>query len=337
MTWDILGWMAVFFASLVAVLAASDRLVAVVESAGDRYQWPPGLVGLLAALGADGPEVTAAFLSLTAGAPDVGLGVIFGSNLFNLAALLGLPAVLIGYLAVQRSSLILSGTPMLVITGLGALLVLGARPAAVLCALMIVVLAGYGVLLVRPSAARDRLGVPADLVVSDDRDEEERAREREIDNAEGFPSGLRMLMQGLAATAVVIGGCTALVHATLYLAPHLGVPNALVGTFGLAVLTSLPNVWVAVALARRHRGAVLVSAACNSNTINMAFGICMPALFHAWRPAAVVRAIDIPSVLLFTTLAPMLLWRGRGIGRTGGAALIGAYAVFAVLRLRATI
>ena len=50
-----------------------------------------GLLGLLTALGADAPEISSASSALFAGASEVGVGVILGSNLFNLAALHGLP------------------------------------------------------------------------------------------------------------------------------------------------------------------------------------------------------------------------------------------------------
>ncbi|HWE62419.1 MAG TPA: hypothetical protein VHB98_11965, partial [Chloroflexota bacterium] len=163
---------------------------------------------------------------------------------------------------------------------------------------------------------------------------EERARERETDIAEGYPSGRRLLLQGAGATLVVIGGCTVLVHAALYLAPRFDVPREVVGTFGLAILTSLPNAWVALTLARRRRGAVLMSAISNSNTINVVFGICMPALFHAWNPSHVVQTVDIPALLLLSLLSLALVWRGRGLGRPGGVVLMLVYAVFVALRLR---
>src|SRR5262249_18292364 len=160
-------------------------------------------------------------------------------------------------------------------------------PPAVPELLVVATLAGYGVLLVLPRervlAHVQRERTPQE---AGDVEVEERAREREADRAQGFPSGWHLLIQGLLATAVGIAGCAVLVNATLYLGPRLGLPAAITGTFALAALTSLPNVWVAVSLVARRRGAVLVSAVCNSNTINAVFGICVPALFiHLRTPA----------------------------------------------------
>jgi Ca2+/Na+ antiporter len=262
--------------------------------------------------------------------------VIVGSNLFNLAALLGLPILLVGWVAVQRYGLLINGGAMVLTTALASLLVLGVLPAAGANALVLVVLAGYATLLAIPSrqvlkhapAIFSRMSL-----VPGDSEEEERAREREADIEHGFPSGGRLLAQGVVATAVVIAGCGVLVNAALYLGPRAGVPESLTGTIGLAALTSLPNVWVAVSLARRQRGAVLMSAVCNSNTINAVFGICLPALIVGLQPQPIVRYLDIPALAVMTLLAVGLVWQGHGLGRKGAMVLVLAYTAFAVTRL----
>jgi Ca2+/Na+ antiporter len=110
-------------------------------------------------------------------------------------------------------------------------------------------------------------------------------------------------------------------------------PSSVTGTFALAALTSLPNVWVAVSLARRHRGAVLVSAVCNSNTINVVFGVCLPAPFISLKIAAVVRDVDIPALTALTLLSVALIWHGQGLGRKGSALVVAGYLMFAAIRV----
>ncbi|MGH2346934.1 MAG: sodium:calcium antiporter [Chloroflexota bacterium] len=329
------AWLCAFAASLVAVLAASDRLVRAVEAAGDRFALPPGLVGLLAAAGADGPEVTAAIISRIKGEHEVGLGVILGSNLFNLAALLGIPVLIVGPIAVQRYGLVLNGGLMLLVTGPTALLIAGVVPALPTALFTCLVLVGYAALLIVP-----RQAVPARLAgligghgQAPEQDEAaERAREREEDEGQGFPSSFRLIATGSASTVVVIGGCALLVNATLYLGPWLHLPRGWIGTFGLAILTSLPNLWVALALARRRRGAVLMSTVCNSNTINLIFGVCLPAVFVALTPSVLVHRLDVPVLSALTLLALGLVWRNRGLGRIGAACLVTVYLAYAVSR-----
>jgi len=66
-------------------LATSALLVARLERVGERLRAPEALLGLLAALAADAPEITSAAAAITAGRAAVGLGVTLGSNVFNLA------------------------------------------------------------------------------------------------------------------------------------------------------------------------------------------------------------------------------------------------------------
>ncbi len=58
--------------------------------------WAAGLFGVLTTLQANAPELSATVTALAAGHGDAGLGVIFGSNIFNLAAVLGLSPVVAG-------------------------------------------------------------------------------------------------------------------------------------------------------------------------------------------------------------------------------------------------
>jgi cation:H+ antiporter len=332
------AWIVAFVISLVLVLAASDGLVSAIEAAGDRYRWPPGFVGLLAAAGADGPEISSSFIALGAGAHDISLGVILGSNLFNLAALLGLPILVVGAMTVHRYSLLINGLPMLLTTILALALLLDQGQRAPLEALVLLVLALQAwLLLARPASLTRRLRLlrPFMTIGDMEAEQEERAREREADAELHFPSGWWLLAKALLATGVVIGGCDVLVRGLLYLGPRAGMPSTLTGVFGLAALTSLPNVWVALSLARRRRGAVMVSAICNSNTINSVFGVCVPVLFVTLRVNGSVKMIDVPALLALTVLSLTLLWAREGLGRRGAVLVVVGYLLFAVVRLTA--
>src|SRR5215470_11409490 len=84
---------ALFVAGAAVSLATSYVLVTRLERIGERLGLSEALLGVLAALAADAPEITSAVAALTSGQSKIGAGVIIGSNVFNLAALLGLGAV----------------------------------------------------------------------------------------------------------------------------------------------------------------------------------------------------------------------------------------------------
>jgi Ca2+/Na+ antiporter len=74
-------------------LAVSWLLVSRLERVGGRLVLSEAPLGLVAALAADAPEVTAAITAIAGDQQRIGAGVVIGSNAFNLAALLSLGAV----------------------------------------------------------------------------------------------------------------------------------------------------------------------------------------------------------------------------------------------------
>ena len=91
-----------FLAGTVVSLITSIVLVARLERVGERLRLSEALLGIVAALAADAPEVTAAVTAVVHHEQRVGAGVILGSNVFNLAALLGLAAIVAGRIGLHR-------------------------------------------------------------------------------------------------------------------------------------------------------------------------------------------------------------------------------------------
>src|SRR3954466_9459602 len=98
-----------FFASLAVTLAAAAFFARRLDRVGLRLGLPETLLGLLTALAADAPEVSSAIAALVKGANDVGVGVVLGSNVFNLAAMIGLSALVCGSVRIRREALAVEG------------------------------------------------------------------------------------------------------------------------------------------------------------------------------------------------------------------------------------
>ncbi len=93
-----------FVVGAVVSLATSWVLVSRLERVGERLGLSEALLGMAAALAADAPEITASVTALLHHQQAVGAGVVVGSNVFNLAALLGLGAVVSGGKVLHRWS-----------------------------------------------------------------------------------------------------------------------------------------------------------------------------------------------------------------------------------------
>src|SRR5690348_3023338 len=86
----------VFLVSIAVMLAASALFAQRLDHIGLRLGLPETLLGLLTALAADAPEITSAVVALVQHQHSVAVGVVVGSNAFNIAAMLGLSAVVTG-------------------------------------------------------------------------------------------------------------------------------------------------------------------------------------------------------------------------------------------------
>jgi Ca2+/Na+ antiporter len=119
---------AAFLAGALVSLATAWLLVSRLERVGERLGLSEALLGIVAALAADAPEVTAAVSAMAGGQKRLGAGVVIGSNVFNLAALLGLGAVVAGRIGLHRKVVVLGGTVALAVAGVCLAVVLGLVP-----------------------------------------------------------------------------------------------------------------------------------------------------------------------------------------------------------------
>jgi Ca2+/Na+ antiporter len=115
---------------------------------------------MVAALAADAPEITASVTALAGHHARIGAGVVIGSNVFNLAALLGLGAVVAGEIKLHQRVILLEGTVAVLIAIVCLAVVLGGPGPGVGLLAALAVLVPYVVVSgVRPKRLGE-LGLP---------------------------------------------------------------------------------------------------------------------------------------------------------------------------------
>ncbi len=320
----------VFVVSLIGTFVFSEALIRGLATLGANLKLTDGFLGLLTALGADAPEVTAAITALVVGAGDLGRGVVLGSNIFNLAMLLGLGAVVAGCVQIRRRGLLLDGTVAVLALLVVAALLLGLLAPIVAMGLLVIVLTPYVTLLAMAPHLVDRLPLPdglAQRLAAAVR----AVHEDDTDHPPASGSWLPVLLVPLSLVAIV-GASVGVVRAAVTLGQAWHLPQALMGGVVLAALTSIPNAYTAIHLARRGRGAAVVSATVNSNTINLVMGLALPALVLSITfQAASDLIVGLAWLLGMTVLGLLLLLPMRGMTRVGGMGLILLYLSFVVL------
>jgi cation:H+ antiporter len=323
---------AAFLIGAVVSLGTSWILVSRLERVGERLGLSEALLGMLAALAADSPEITAAITALVHHQATVGAGVVLGSNVFNLAALLGLGAVVEGHIRLHRKVVVFSGAVALLVGAACFLSVGGRLSAGAGLAIVIAVLVPYVVLLGAHQRVLARLGLPerwaawinAAIV------EEESELEEAIHPKRGTGTDAAM---AVGALLVVILASVAMERGASSLGMHFGIPEVVVGALVLAAVTSLPNAVSAIYLARRGRGAATLSVALNSNSLNVTAGLLIPAAVIGLAKPSGSGLLVTGWYVGLTAVSLVLAYVGHGLRRSSGSLIIAAYALFVVLLL----
>ncbi len=297
-------------AGLALLYAGAEGLVRGSAALALRLGLTPLAVGLtVVAFGTSSPELVVSLQTALAGQGDLAVGNVVGSNIANVALILGL-SVVIRTVAVQVQ-LVRYDVPVLI--GVSAVLVLmlmdgrlGRLEGALLMGgIVLYTLAAFRL-------ARKEKGTPA----GPDAAPPDLAR----------PAWHDALFV-LAGLGLLVLGAQLLVEGAVAIARDAGLSEALIGLTILAVGTSLPELATSLVAAAKGEGDIAVGNVVGSNIFNvLAILGC----------AATARPLDAPGISLvdlgvMVGLAVALLPLTRSsfrLVRWEGALLIGSYAAY---------
>lgn len=318
-----------FVVSAGVSLAASSTLVSRIERIGFRLDLSETLLGLFAALAADGPEIVSAVTALAHGQHDIGVGVVLGSNVFNLAALLGLAAIVAGRLAFHRRAVVLEGAVAVSVALVAILTVTGVVVPVAGVLLAVVVLGPYVALSAMRARRIARLPLPrralAWIATALREEGSDLAPAMEIRRARAID-----VFVAAGSLVVVIAAAMVMERTGSVLGSRAGFSSIVTGAVFLAAVTSLPNAVAAIHLARRGRGAAVLSEAMNSNSLNVLCGFLLPSVvvgIGARSGDAVLVAAWYGGLSL---LVLGMAWRYRGLRLWHGAVVVAGYVGFVV-------
>jgi cation:H+ antiporter len=278
---------------------------------GKNFRLSPLLMGLtLVAFGTSSPELVASLQAAFAGSPGIALGNVVGSNIFNIAAILGLTAVLTGTISLapgawRRDGLtMLAATALLAVTlqflpVLGRLLGLG----------LLVALAAYTFLAFRADKATGKKQV-----------------------AEEVSSTPKM--HTFFATALIIAGLVGLilganllVNAATALAKLWGVSETVIGLTIVACGTSLPELATSIIAALKKQTDIAIGNIIGSNIFNLLGIVGATALLH---PVAVPAQMNTEAwiLLALTTVFILTTRAGYRFSRPEGALFLAGFALY---------
>jgi cation:H+ antiporter len=327
----------IFLVSLIIVIATSARFTRKLEELCEAFNLSIGVLSLLSALGANVPNYVSSAIAILSGHMDVGIGIIVGSNIYNITIILGLCALLtpersgmtldvrekrdVG--VITRYALAIISLAFVVICWLpgGPLVTLVHAPGTSHVFLLlsgILVLGVFSALLVH-ILRRTHGGEGTTMHHHDPK------RRAPL-------SILRLSSEIILTLAIALGGVLVMVQSGQTLTADLHMPSVLAGLLVLAVATSLPNTVVAVSLVRTGEAAACIEEVYSSGSVNAALGIVLPLVF--WQGVLSDRfllLLDAPLTLILILYALIFVLRGR-LSRGMGVLLLATYVAWVLVR-----
>jgi cation:H+ antiporter len=305
-----------FVIGLLVLYYGADWLVAGAARLARRLGTSPLVVGLtVVAFGSSAPELLVGIVASVADQSDVVLGNVVGSNILNVALILGV-AALVKPLRVGMRILSREVPLMVVFTVLVVALMLDGAIGRGDGVVLLVGFVGFLWFVLR--AARSESPEVAEEYLKF-----ETTRRGEV-AGRGWRDGALVVL-GLFGLVI---GAVLLVTSSVYFARIMGVSEVVIGITVVAIGTSLPELATCVVAALRSEPDIALGNAVGSNIFNLVSILGVSAVI---RPIPVGRELldfEVPAMILFAVILVPLAWRGRVLGRGSGAVLLAGYIVF---------
>lgn len=303
-------WMALA-AGLILLVGGGELLVRGAARLATIYGLSPLVIGLtIVAFGTSAPELAVSLQAIRAGAGDVAVGNVIGSNIFNILFILGASAILVPLTVTRR--LIWIEVPIVIgVSLLVVLFALDGRIGSVDGLVLLGVAIFYTGWLLRTSSA--------DATV------EEGGEAGRSEGAGAFASA----MTALAGLGLLVLGARWLVQGAVAIAQAFGVSDVVIGLTIIAAGTSLPEVAASIVAALRGQRDMAIGNVLGSNIFNLTVILGITAM--AGDGLGIAPGVLHFDLVVMTAVAAACLpifFTGHTIARWEGALFLGYYAAY---------
>ena len=312
----------IFAASLIGLLVASDIFVDAVVHLARRLGVSTMVVGLtVVAIGTSLPETAAGVAAALNGHPQIAFGNVVGSNICNVGLILGLPALFISIVCDKRV-LRRQGLLMIVLTAaFWAWVSWTGSIGRIEGAISILAFAAFVFWVFRSTEnSPNKLGEqPWEEVAEEALHGGEETHERDQSSF-----GL-LALKILVALVGIFVASEFLVESTVEIAKGFNVSENIIALSMIALGTSLPELSVSFAAARKREGDILVGNILGSNISNILLVLGVTASIRPFEVNPITVLIDIPLMLVFSLLMVLFLYQRSGINRSKGVLFLLLY------------
>lgn len=288
----------------------------------------PAVIGLtVVAAGTSVPELAVSTIAAAQGQPDIAVANVIGSNIFNIAFILGL-CVLVRPLPISGNTIRLEYPVLALVSLLCLALAQDGQINRLDALLLLAVYTGFTAYMVS-------------LVRGQVTDTEQRGLTAEVESLSPAPADHSpprpWVCAGLvlAGVALLAAGAQSTVTGAVGLARMLGWSERVIGLTIVAAGTSLPEIVASLVSSIRGRSDIAIGNVIGSNLFNILGILGISALFSPLPVQAQLLASDGWWMLGFTLLLFPLMFTGLRLARWEGGLLLAGYGVYLALLLAA--
>jgi len=297
----------------------ADRFVDGAASVAKNLRVPPLVIGLtIVSIGTSLPEMIVSAMAALDGNRNLGIGNVLGSNIANIALVLGITALIVP-LAVKSMTLRREMPVLFMITFLAFALMSDGDLSQMDGIMLLVALVLFLIWITR-IGLKDR----NDPLVEE--------------FTESIPDDMNMgqsVMWFIVGLVLLIVSSRMVVWGAVEVAHYFGVSDLIIGLTIVAIGTSLPEMVASVAGALKNEADLAIGNVIGSNIFNLMAVLAMPALIQpgAFAPEALLR--DFPIMLGFTIALFVVSFglrkAGGTITRVEGCLLLSGFAAYLYL------
>lgn len=300
-------------AGLVILVWSADQFVDGAAGTARHFGMPPLLIGMvIVGFGTSAPEMVVSALAASQGNPGIALGNAYGSNITNIALVLGVTA-LISPIAVHSKVLRKELPILMVLTGLAAFQLLDgdvSRMDAWVLLAVFAVLMGWTI--------RQGLRNKEDIL----------GNEVAIELATSDIPLRQAMLRLTGGLILLIASSRLLVWGAVDIAQGLGVSDLVIGLTIIAVGTSLPELASSLIATRKGEHDIALGNILGSNIFNTLAVVGIAGAIHPMGvgPEVLTRDILVMAALTLSLFVFCYGFRGPGrINRFEGAILLACY------------
>lgn len=309
-------WLAVIaiLIGLAILVWSADVFIDAATALAKKFNAPSFLIGvIILGVGTSAPEMVVSALAALEGSPELALGNAYGSNIINIALVLG-ATVLVSPIIIHKGVIKRDLPILVVITALAAWQLrdglLSLTDGLILLASLVIVLGIQIILSLRESKSNDEEATTENLSGTED-------------NHPSLMRGLGSLVIGLS---ILVASSQAIVWGAVELATFWGLSELIIGLTIVAIGTSLPELVASLSAARKGEHDMALGNIIGSNIFNTLGVVGLAALIAPITVSPIILSRDILAMglvtLLLVAMAVFAFMSKRPFDRASGSTLV---------------